>query len=297
MALAGATFLASTLAAQPAIVGQPSGQILAAGDRRVMVLSPAGEVLWDYPTKLTHDVWMLPSGNVLFADGDTVTEVTRDKQVVFQYRAAEQKGGGTYACQRLPDGKTFVGENSTGRLLELDTAGKVVFSLQTSPYQAGQHHNMRMARKLGSGNYLVCHSGARRVKEYTPKGEVVWEVKVPGSLAFAAIRTPSGSTLVSCLDRVVEYDPSGKTIWEFRTEDLAPAVTLRNLTGINLLSNGNVLAGCYQAYANGRGCGLLEISRDKRVVWNYSKPNEDQTMMAVQLLSAEGKPLPGDVLR
>ena len=158
-------------AAEPSIAGQPSGQILAAGDRRVMVLSPAGEVLWEYPTKLTHDAWMLPSGNVLFADGETVTEVTREKQVVFQYRAAEQKGGGTYACQRLPDGKTFVGENSTGRLLELDPDGKVVFALQTSPFQTGEHHNMRMARKLANGNYLVCHSGARLVKEYTPRAK------------------------------------------------------------------------------------------------------------------------------
>jgi outer membrane protein assembly factor BamB len=296
-ALGLAGFLPIAQAAEPSIAGQPSGQILAAGDRRVMVLSPAGEVLWEYPTKLTHDAWMLPSGNVLFADGETVTEVTRTKQVVFQYRAAEQKGGGTYACQRLPDGKTFVGENSTGRLLELDPDGKVVFALQTTPFRLGEHHNMRMARKLANGNYLVCHSGARLVKEYTPKGEAVWEVKVPGALAFAAIRTPSGHTLVSCLDRVVEYDPSGKSIWECRTEELGAAVTLRNLTGINLLHNGNVVAGCYQAYANGQGCGLLEISRDKKVVWSYAKPKGDQTMMAVELLAAEGKPLPGNALR
>jgi outer membrane protein assembly factor BamB len=296
-ALGLAGFLANAQAADALIVGQPSGQILAAGDSRVMVLSPAGGVLWEYPTKLTHDVWMLPSGNVLFADGETVTEVTREKQVVFQYRAAEQTGGGTYACQRLADGKTFVGENSTGRLLELDQHGKVAFTLQTSPFQVGQHHNMRMARKLGNGNYLVCHSGARLVKEYTPKGEKVWEVKVPGSLAFAAIRTPSGNTLVSCLDRVAEYDPSGKGIWECRTEDLGPTLRIRNLTGINVLPNGNVVAGCYQAYTDGHGCGLLEVSREKKVVWSYSKPKGDQTMMAVQLLSAEGKPLPGDVLR
>ena len=262
-----------------------------------MLLSPASEVLWEYPTKLTHDVWMLPSGNVLFADGETVTEVTREKKVVFQYRAAEQKGGGTYACQRLADGKTFVGENSTGRLLELDPDGKVVFALQTSPSRTGEHHNMRMARKLGNGNYLVCHSGARLVKEYTPKGEAVWEVKVPGAVAFAAIRTPSGNTLVSCLDRVVEYDPNGKSIWECRAEELGAAVTVRNLTGINLLPNGNVVAGCYQAYADGQGCGLLEISREKKVVWSYSKPKGDQTMMAVQLLSAEGKSSTGGVLR
>ena len=74
-------------------------------------------------------------------------------------------------------------------------------------------------------------------------------------------------------------------------------MTARNLTGINLLPNGDVLAGCYQAYANGQGCGMLEISREKKIVWSYSKPKGDQSMMAVQLLSAEGKPLSRDVLR
>ena len=287
----------SVRAEDPLIVGQPSGQILAAGDRRIMVISPVGEVLWSYPTKLTHDVWMLPSGNVLFADGETVTEVTREKKVAFQYRAAEQKGGGTYACQRLADGKTFVGENSTGRLLELTPDGKETFALQTAPFKAGQHHNMRMARKLANGNYLVCHSGARLVKEYTPKGEMAWEVTVPGSLAFAALRTPAGTTLVSCLDRVVEYDASGKSLWECRTEDLQTGTTVRNLTGINLLPNGNVVAGCYGAYANGQGCGLLEISRAKQVVWRYSQPKGDQSMMAVELLSPAGKPRSEAILR
>jgi hypothetical protein len=288
--------LVSAQAGEPLITGKPSGQILAAGDRRVMILSPVGEVLWEYPTHLTHDVWMLPNGNVLFADGESVTEVTREKKVVFQYQAAEQTGGGTYACQRLADGKTFVAENSTGRLLELGPDGKVDFALQTSPFQPGQHHNMRMARKLANGNYLVCHSGARLVKEYTPKGEVVWEVKVPGSLAFAAVRTPKGSTLVSCLDRVAEYDASGKIIWECRTEELG-GLHARNLTGLNLLPNGNVAVGCYSAYANGQGCGLLEISRGRQVVWHYSQPKGDQSMMAIQMLAPDGKPWPGSALR
>jgi outer membrane protein assembly factor BamB len=288
--------LVSVGAGEPLITGKPSGQILAAGDHRVMVLSSTGAVLWEHPTRLTHDVWMLPSGNVLYADGESVTEVTWEKKVVFQYKAAEQKGGGTYACQRLADGKTFVAENSTGRLLELDPDGKVAFALQTSPFQPGQHHNMRMARKLANGNYLVCHSGARLVKEYTLKGEVVWQVKVPGAVAFAAVRTPRDTTLVSCLDRVAEYDSSGKSVWECRAEELA-GVRVRNLTGLHLLPNGNVAVGCYSAYADGQGCGLLEISRGRQVAWKYSQPNGDQSMMAVEMLSPEGKPLAGNALR
>lgn len=283
-------------AAGPLLVGKPAGQILAAGDRHILILSPTGEIQWEYPTKLTHDAWMLPNGNVLFADGETVTEVTRDKKVAFQYRAAEQKGGGTYGCQRLTDGRTLAAENSTGRILELDSSGKVVFALQTSPFQPGQHQNLRLARKLANGHYLVCHSGAQLVKEYTPAGEVVWEVKVPGSLAFAAIRTPRNRTLVACLDRVIEYDSDGRSLWECSAAELS-GVSARNFTGLNLLPNGNLVIGCYRAYAEGQGCALLEVSPEKQVVWRYSHPKGDQTMMAVELLSSEGKPRPGICLR
>jgi hypothetical protein len=239
---------------------------------------------------------MLSSGNILFADGESVTEVTPDKKVAFRYKAAEQNGGGTYACQRLANGHTMIGENSTGRVLEVDASGKVIFSLQTSPFKPGDHHNMRMARKLENGNYLVCHSGAKMVKEYTPKGESVWEVKAPGALAFAAVRTAKNTTLVSSLNQITEFDAKGATVWEFNVKDL-PDAAIQNMTGLHLLANGNIVTGCYQAYRNGEGCGLLEISRAKQLVWRYANPKSDNTMMAVELLGTDGLALSGPALR
>jgi hypothetical protein len=290
-----ALFIAVSAFGAP-FVGTPPGQLLAAGNNRVMLLSTAGEVLWQYPAKLTHDVWMLPSGNVLFADGETVTEVTRAKKVVFQYRAAEQKGGGTYACQRLANGNTMIGENSTGRVLEVDPDGKVVFTLSTTPSKVGEHHNLRMVRKLGNGNYLVCHSGARLVKEYTPKGEVVLEIKVPGKVAFAAIRTAKNTTLVSSLDQITDFDSKGEKLWECTTRDLEGA-TIRNLTGMHLMPDGSLVVGCYQAYDKGEGNGLFMVSREKKILWRYSNPAADGTMMAVQLLTPDGKAAPWPCLR
>lgn len=272
--------------------GKPPERLLAAGSKHVLMLSGEGKTLWEYPTALTHDVWLLPSGNVLFADGASVTEVTPEKKVVFKYQSEQQKGGGTYACQRLENGRTMVGENSTGRVLEVDPAGKVVFTLQTSPFKPGEHHNLRMVRKLANGNYLVCHSGARVVKEYTPKGDVVWQVTPPGRLAFAAVRTPKGTTFVSSLEQVTEYDAAGKVLWQCTREELAEG-KVTNLTGMHLLPNGNLAIGCYQAYKNGEGCGLFEITREKKFVWRYCNPSSDGTMMAVQVLDAHGKALPG----
>ena len=278
------------------VSGKLEGKLLAVGDGRVLILNPDGSIGWQHQAAgLLHDVWMLPSGNVLYADGNSVTEITPDRKVVFQYKAADSHGGGTYACQRLEDGNTLIGENSTGKVLEVDPQGKVVFELQTKDTKPGDHQNLRMVRKLANGNFLVCHSGAHVVREYRPDGTVAWEQKTP-NLAFAAIRKANGNTLVSALASLVEYKPDGAIAWEFKNSDI-PGLTITNMTGMHLLSNGNIVTGCYQAYQGGRGCGLVEITPDKKALWSFASPATAGTMMAVQKLTAEGKALPGQLQR
>jgi hypothetical protein len=288
---------ALALAAQTPVevTGKLSGRVLVGGSGRLFILGPDGFVLWEHMAALTHDTWMFANGNILFADGKSVTEVTADHKVVFEYKSEDQRGGGAFACQRLDNGNTMIGENSTGRILEVDRAGKIVFQVQTSPFTAGNHHNMRMARKLTNGNYLVCHSGAHVVKEYTPGGKVVMEIKTP-NLAFAAIRTAANTTMVSTLDHIYEYDAAGKVVWSFAGDEI-PGVTIMNMTGMHLLPGGNVAVGCYSAYKGQDGTGLFEITRDRKLVWRYSNPKADKSMMAIQRLDADGKPLSGRCLR
>ena len=275
--------------------GTPAGCLLVGGSGHVLILDARGAVKWEHPTALTHDAWLLPNGNVIFADGASVTEVTPQHKVVFCYKAAQQHGGGTYACQRLDNGNTLIGENSTGRVLEVDPAGKIVFQLQTSPAKTGNHHNFRMVRKLENGNYLVCHSGSHLLKEYAPDGKVVLQIQTP-NLVFTAIRTPQNTTLISTLNRLQEYDAAGKVLWEFSNTDL-PGVTITNMTGLHLLANGHIAVGCYAAYRNGEGTGLFEITRDRKLVWRYSNTAGDKSMMAVQCLTPDARPLPGKCMR
>ncbi len=281
--------LCGTLAAEAA------ERVLAGGVNRVVILNTKGGILWQHPAGLVHDAWMLANGNVLFADGQTVTEVTPAHEVVFQFRSTEQRGGGAYSCQRLDNGNTLIGENSTGKLLEVDRAGRVVFELQTSPATVGAHHNMRTVRKLDSGNYLVCHSGSNLVKEYARDGRVVWELKTP-NLAFAAVRTGRGTTLVSTLEHISEYDAAGNVVWQLSNKDV-PGTVITNMTGFHLLPNGNVAVGCYRAYSGGVGNALFEVTRNRRLRWKYSNPGGDGSMMAIQRLDKRGMPLPGKCLR
>ncbi len=159
--LSSAALLGSAAFAQdpPVMTGTPSGNLLVGGSGRVMILSPTGDIIWEHKAGLVHDAWMLPNGNVLYADG-TVNEVTRDHKVVLAWQSEVSGGGGAYGCQRLANGNTMIAENSRGRILEVDGQGKVVFTLTVPPAKEGDHNNLRLARKLRNGNYLVCHKGS-----------------------------------------------------------------------------------------------------------------------------------------
>lgn len=265
--------------------------VLATGSGRVLLLSPQGEVVWEHKAGNIHDAWRLPNGHVLFADG-AVTEVAPDHTVVFRYVPENQTGGGAFSCQRLPNGHTLVGENASGRVVEVDPAGRVVFSLMTRFESKNDHHHMRMARKLANGNYLVCHSGDNMVREYRPDGTTAWEQRTP-SLAFAAVRLPNGNTLVSAIDRLIEYASDGQEVWSFAKDDV-PGVMIQNMTGFHVLPNSNLVVGCYAAYTKeGQGTGLFEITRAKQLVWRYASPGlRDKNMMGVQkLVAADETPL------
>ena len=275
------------------IEGTAGGHVLATGSGRVMLMDQTGKILWQHKGQNCSDIWMLDNGNVLFADNNVKEVNPQTNEVVWTYSPAAQKGGGTFSCQRLANGNTMVGENSAGRIVEVDREGKIVFELKLPMSKPGDHSNLRMVRKLPNGNYLVCHKNAAMVREYTPAGKVVFEVKVSVA-AYSAVRLDNGNTVVGHLDHITEFDPDGKQVWQFKKSELKE-VAMGKICGIHVLPNGNIVMGVYNVPKK-NGAGLLEITREKKLVWRYSKWT-DKNMMSVQLLDQESKPLPGRVVR
>ena len=279
----------------PIMTGQPAGNILATGSRRVILMNPQGKVLWQHKGQNVSDCWMLKNGHVLFSDNQ-VTEVDpASGKVIFSYQPKIKKGGGVFGCQPLKNGNILVGENSTGKILELSRDGKIAFELQLPLYKPGNHHNLRMVRKLNNGNYLVCHSGKHLVREYSPDGKVVFEVKV-SNVAFSAIRLKNGNTLVGHINQISEFNPKGKVVWQFLNTDI-PGLKINSMCGIHIQPNGNLAVGVYSAYKKGGQVALFEITRDKKIVWKYSHPKSDSSMMSIQMLDSKSNPLPGKILR
>ena len=264
---------------------------------KVFIVSAEGKVEWEYPAKTCDDIWVLPNGNILFNTGDGVTEVTRDKKVVFRYDSKSE----VYACQRLPNGNTFIGECNFGRLLEVDPAGKIVSELRVLPEgEDGGHAFMRNARKLPNGNYLVAFTGGEVVREYDPSGKVVFEVPAPSG-PHSVVRLPNGNTLIACGDlkkapMVFEVDKDGKTVWQ-TTQDELPGISLKFMTGLHRLPNGNTVMTNWVGHGEfGKAPGIIEVTPDKKVVWTFQDDKTMKTVSSVQILDVPGDPLKGEVL-
>jgi hypothetical protein len=297
LAALGAARADDTPAAAP--VQQGVGHPFACADYsqgKIFLVSAAGKVQWQYDVKGCDDLWVLPNGNLLFNTGHGVKEVTRRKQVVFCYESKSE----VYACQRLPNGNTFVGECNAGRLLELDPSAKIVKEIRLLPEGAnGGHLYMRNARKLANGNYLVAHYAQQVVREYDPVGKTVRDIPALGG-PHSVIRLANGNTLIACGDRkggarVFEVDPAGKTVWQVAGEEL-PGIRLKFMAGLQRLPNGNTVMSNWLGHGQfGTSAHLIEVTPDKKVLWTFADHKTMRTISSIQLLDVPGDATKGEI--
>jgi outer membrane protein assembly factor BamB len=277
---------------------------------KVFIVNEAGQAEWEYPAPSCNDIWALPNGNFLFVTGHGVKEVTRDKKVVFEYTGSkvvsDQKGkkvegpSEIYACQRLANGNTFIGECNSGRLLEVAPDGKIVKEARLLPEgKNGGHAFIRNARRLDNGNYLVAHYADQFVREYDPQGKLVREIPATGG-PHSCVRLPNGNTHIAIGDRtgghrVVEIDPAGKTVWEVKDGDL-PGIPLMFMTGVQRLPNGNTLITNWLGHGKfGKSAHIIELTPDKKVVWTFADHKTMKTISSIQLLDVPGDCTKGEI--
>jgi len=291
---------ATPQAIQSPIKGEMRHTVIAADGRgKVIKISPEGKIVWQYKAPGCHDAWMLANGNVLAAYAGRgvggAIEISADKKIVWKY---ELKGE-VHAVQRLADGNTLMSDSARGRLIEVSKAGKIVKELKLK-YKKGGHAMMRHARKLSSGNYLVAHHANKVVREYSPDGKVVMEIATE-SPVFSAVRLANGNTMCCDWFNIKEVDPKGKVVWSMTKKEIVEQLVPGGkevdkgdalMTGIQALPNGNVAVANYFGHSKGpHGAVLFEVTRDKKVVWQYTDKKATGAVTGVHILDTKQPPL------
>ena len=242
-----------------------------------------GRIAWDYPAA-TREGWVLPDGNVLLAltkggtyPGGGAIEVTREKQLVWEYRGTQRE---VNSVQKTEAGTYVITEaGPTPRLREIDATGAILVEFPLQCQTANVHLQTRMARKLADGTYLVPHLLDFAVKQYDRTGKVlaVIDTAAPNdpqrkqrTWPFTAIRLANGNTVCGLTNgnTVAEFDPAGKRVWELTNADVGGII--RDACGVQRLANGNTIVNSYAAKAGQPQ--LFEVTPEKRVVWTYTPP-------------------------
>ena len=288
-----------------------SGYRVLAQDRgRVAIVNAKGEVEWEVACPFgSHDIALLPNGNLLLHTGPTtIVEMTPAKKVVWKHESRAQGGlqgqVEIHAFQRLDDGLTMIAESGNRRIIEVDKDDKIVHEVPLTVDKPNSHRDTRLARKLANGHYLVCHEGDGVVREYDDKGKVVWSYTLdlggrPASPATVRKGTAprfsvlcDGTTATRLIaagngNRVIEVNPEGKIVWSIGHDEL-PGIRLAWVTTLQVLPNGNLIVGnCHAGPDNPQ---LFEVTRDKKVVWTFKDfKTFGNSLAAAQVLDIKGK--------
>jgi hypothetical protein len=190
---------------------------------------------------------------------------------------------GIQSARRLPCGGTLLASGGKDgiTIYTVNAKGKTLNKLVLKGLQ-----NLRLMRRLNSGNLLLTVSKPYRVVEVNASGKIVWEAKIPGK-GYKAVRLPCGSTRVSLSGtaQVIELDAKGKIVSSVGGRKEHPKMLLDCFSGFDTLKSGNVVAVNWLGHGNmGKGSHLIEFDRKNKVVWTWSDHKAAKLVTNVLLL-------------
>jgi outer membrane protein assembly factor BamB len=269
----------SVLRLAPVHPGPLPGYLLIAdrNNNRVLVVSPAGKIVWeDDGLRGPDDAFFVPGWHAIITNeefDDTLTQVgLRAKTVLWHYGHAALAGSSPGYLNtpddayRLPDGKTTVADIRNCRIVELSPRGAIVRILGGScvhdPPRGFSSPNGDTP--LPDGGLLVTEIGGW-IDRLDARGNLVWSVRSPVYYPSDAQLLPNGRILVASFTypgRIVELTPTGRVTWSFGDS-----------SGPNLLDKPSLavrLPNGFIAANDDYGDRVIVIDpRTRRIVWQY----------------------------
>jgi len=263
------------------------------GYNKLMIVNK-GKIIWSYQTGggwEYDDAWMLSNGNILFTRMQYIAEINPDKKVVWRYDAPE--GTEIHTCQPIGQDKVlFILNGLPPKLMVVNIKTNVVEVEHALPLPGMDHRwvhgEFRRVRYTAQGTYLVPFLEMNRVVEYDKDFNEIWSYDVP--TPWAAIRLKNGNTLITDEHDVTTFEvtPDKKIVWQISPADIPAEYRYENSQSATRLANGDTIL-CSRGGSN-QGPQLVEVTRDKKVVWVLQDWTHFGPATAVQILDDPGIP-------
>lgn len=270
------------------------------GNNKMMLIDKGKEIWsfcagkgWEY-----DDVWMLTNGNIVFSRMSWAAEITPDKKYV--WRIDMQEGEELHTLQPIGLEKVmYVINKKPFPVVYIQNVytNEVEYSHEI-PYapDASVHGQFRRFRITENNTFLAACLSMNVVKEYDMDFNEIWSYEI--EKPWAAIRLKNGNTLITGEKEGVqrEVNKDKEVVWEFYLKDLPKEYKVTSSQSAVRLDNGNTVI-CSMGN-KGEEPQLIEVTKDKEIVWVLKDWKNLGPATAIQILSEEGVPEnPGECQR
>lgn len=243
----------------------------------VIVDKETKTVEWEYPLEKgweCNSVSVTSSGNILFSYGKGAKLIDRNKNEIWDWKAAENSEIQT--ARVLADGNILLAQCGTPAVVFLlNEDGSLIRETKFNLPLEHPHSQFRQVNINEAGNYLVPVMGLSEIWEVSPQGECLQSIPVKGNL-FCMEQLPNNNWLVACGDSnsYVEVDlKTGKIVSEVKKNDIDGAV-LFFVAQLMTTSEGGLYICNWQGHdknaVESNSPQVIELDASGKIVWSLN---------------------------
>lgn len=173
----------------------------------------------------------------------------------------------------------YIADTSHHRVLEVSKKTAEVLHIfggtkaaqEDSPAQESCLSMPRSATRTLLGNTLICDQGNKRLVEFNPAGEIIWEFQHPHQISYPYFALELGKGTILFVDRalhmVKEINREGELIWAYG-QSRRMGYAVNQLSGPEYacrLPSGSILI------ADTGNHRILEVSPGGKILWEFSQ--------------------------
>ncbi len=259
-------------------------------NNRLVEVSPAGNVLWEFPRpgdlapgqtfNVPDDAFFTPDGKQIVATQEDDFAVTlidvATHRIVWRYGTPGTSGADANQLWNpddaimMRDGHIVLADIKNCRLLWLTPGSSVPLRQLGRTHYCRHRPPTRFASPNGAfpmpgGGYIVTEITHDWITALTPDGNVEWETHAPG-VGYPSDTNQIGPGRYLTVDvaypgKIIEFDRAGRLLWEFRPSGRD---TLARPTLAEPLPNGDILA-----TDDDNNRVIVVDPRTNKIVWQY----------------------------
>lgn len=248
------------------------------GWNRIVIIDKATQKIeWEYPLERgweCNSVASLPNDQILFSYGRGAKVVDRQSKEI--WNIAAPAGSEMQTARTLPNGNCLLAwAGHPAVIMEVSPEGKILSRTEYDTGVKSSHSQFRQVNKNARGNYLIPIISTSEIREVSPEGKLVNNIKLEGN-PFTVMKSKGKNYWVACGDAHILLEANldnGKIVRRYSENDIE-GTRLYFVAGLSPSTKGGIYVCNWQGHSRSSkeesSPQLFEMNNKGKIVWSLN---------------------------